>query len=82
MFPLNFFISGGTAWRARLASFFRRAWVIFMHNRFVRLRNASGSSIRACKPLLRINIAAFINVRPASRNSTQSTGKSESECAV
>ncbi len=63
MFPLNFFIFRGTAWRARLASFCRRGWVIFLHNWLVRLRNASGSSIRACKPLLRINIAAFINLR-------------------
>jgi len=75
MILLSFFISRRTALRARLASFFRRACVIFMHNWFIRLRNSSGSSIRTFKFRLRIRIVAFIRVRAASRNSTQSTGK-------
>ena len=75
MILLSFFISRSTTLRARLASFFRRACVIFMHNWFIRLRNSCGSSIRTFKFRLRISIVAFINVRAASRNNTQSTGK-------
>ena len=75
MILLSFFISRSTALRARLPSFFRRACVIFMHNWFIRLRNSAGSSIRTFRPRLRISIAAFISVRAASLNNTQSTGK-------
>ena len=74
MILLSFFISRRTALRTRLPSFFRRACVIRMHNWFIRLRNSSGSSIRTFNPRLRISIVAFISVRAASLNSTQSTG--------
>jgi hypothetical protein len=49
--------------------------VISMQSRLIRRRNSAGGSIRAFNPSRRMSVTAFISVRVASRNKTQSTGK-------
>src|SRR6266568_1697685 len=46
-----------------------------MLSRLIRRRNSSGASILAFKPSRRMSLTAFIRVRVASLNNTQSTGK-------
>ncbi len=70
------FISRSTRLRCLRLSGSRRLALIFMHSVFISLRNFRGScGIRFLRPLLRISTVAFISVRAASRNNTQSIGK-------
>jgi hypothetical protein len=69
------FICRSPRLRCFLPSGIRRAALIAMHSLFIRVRNTSGSSIRWMSPCSRMSRTAFINVRVASRNNTQSVGK-------
>ena len=68
------FIARSVFFRALRCPARRPCWLIAIDSWFIRFKNPFGSFIRAFRPRLRISIVAFISVRVASRNKTQSVG--------